>query len=98
MVTSNNYMFRHLTGHHQVVHLMKRAEGCAIYINRTFRKPAPRPSSNRETPNLVCPLNQDARHSRIARLVKICAREQVTSTGSNGTIATGKLKTSTRQK
>jgi len=24
-------MFRPLTGHHQVVHLKKRAEGCTIY-------------------------------------------------------------------
>jgi len=31
MVTANNYMFRPLTGHHQDVHLMKRAEGCTIY-------------------------------------------------------------------
>ena len=31
MVTANNYMFRPLTGHHQVVNLMKRAEGCTIY-------------------------------------------------------------------
>ena len=31
MVTANNYLFRLLTGHHQVVHLMKRAEGCTIY-------------------------------------------------------------------
>jgi len=31
MVTANNYMFRPLTGHHQVVHLMKRAEDCTIY-------------------------------------------------------------------
>jgi len=27
MVTGNNYMFRPLTGHHQVVHKMKRVEG-----------------------------------------------------------------------
>ena len=26
-----NYMFRPLTGHHQVVNLMKRVEGCTIY-------------------------------------------------------------------
>ena len=26
MVTANNYMFRPLKGHHQVVHLMKRVE------------------------------------------------------------------------
>ena len=32
MVTSNNHKFRPLTGHHQVVHLMKTAEGCTIYI------------------------------------------------------------------
>ena len=32
MVTANNYMFRSLTGHHQVVHLKKRAEGCTICI------------------------------------------------------------------
>ena len=31
MVTPNNYMFRPLTGHHQVVHLMKRAKSCTIY-------------------------------------------------------------------
>jgi hypothetical protein len=31
MVTANNYTFRPLTGHLQVVHLMKRAEGCTIY-------------------------------------------------------------------
>ena len=31
MVTANNYMFRPLPGHHQVVHLVKRAEGCTIY-------------------------------------------------------------------
>ena len=31
MVTANNYMFRPLTGHHQVVHPMKRARGCTIY-------------------------------------------------------------------
>ena len=37
MVTANNYMFRPLTGHHQVVHLMKSAEGCTIY-NVTFRQ------------------------------------------------------------
>jgi len=30
MVAANNYMFRPLTGHHQVVHLKKRAEGCTI--------------------------------------------------------------------
>jgi len=31
MVTANNYMFRPLTGHHQVVHPMKRVGGCTIY-------------------------------------------------------------------
>jgi len=31
MVTANNYMFRPLTGHHQVVHPMKRVGGCKIY-------------------------------------------------------------------
>jgi hypothetical protein len=31
MVTANNYMFRPLTDHHQVVHTKKRAEGCTIY-------------------------------------------------------------------
>ena len=31
MVTANNYMFRPLTGHHQVVHPMKRGWGCTIY-------------------------------------------------------------------
>jgi len=31
MVTANNYMFRLLTGHHQVVHLTKRVEDCTIY-------------------------------------------------------------------
>jgi len=31
MATANNYMFRPLTGHHQVVHPMKRVEGCTIY-------------------------------------------------------------------
>ena len=31
MVTANNYMFRPLTGHHQVVHSMKMVEGCTIY-------------------------------------------------------------------
>ena len=30
MVTSNNYMFRPLTGHHQVVHPIKGG-GCTIY-------------------------------------------------------------------
>ena len=28
MGTANNYMFRPLTRHHQVVHPMKRVEGC----------------------------------------------------------------------
>ena len=32
MVTANNYMFRPLTDHHQVVHLMKRAEGCTLDV------------------------------------------------------------------
>ena len=31
MVTANNYMFRPLIGHHQVVIPMKRVEGCTIY-------------------------------------------------------------------
>ena len=31
MVTANNYMFRPLTGHHQVVHPMKTVGGCTIY-------------------------------------------------------------------
>ena len=31
MVTAN-YMFRPLTGHHQVVHLMKSAEDRTLYI------------------------------------------------------------------
>ena len=31
MVTPNNYMFRPLTGHHQVVRTMKRVEGCTMY-------------------------------------------------------------------
>jgi len=31
MVTANNYMFRPLTGHHQVVHTMKRVGGCTVY-------------------------------------------------------------------
>ena len=32
MVTPNNYMFRPLAGHHQVVRSMKRVEGCTMYI------------------------------------------------------------------
>ena len=32
MVTANNYMFRPLTGHDQLVHPMKRVGGCTIYI------------------------------------------------------------------
>jgi len=31
MVTANNYMFRPLTGHHQVVHPMKRGWGAVQY-------------------------------------------------------------------
>jgi len=31
IVTANNYMFRPLTGHHQVVHTMKRVGGCTVY-------------------------------------------------------------------
>ena len=31
VVTANNYMFRPLTCHHQVVHPMKRVGGCTIY-------------------------------------------------------------------
>ena len=31
MVIPNNYMFRPLAGHHQVVHSMKRAEVCTMY-------------------------------------------------------------------
>ena len=31
MVAANNYMFRPLTGHHHVVHPMKRGWGCTIY-------------------------------------------------------------------
>ena len=31
MVTANNYMFRPLTGHHQVVHKLKRVRGLTIY-------------------------------------------------------------------
>jgi len=31
MVTANNYTFRPLTGHHQVVHPTKRGWGCTIY-------------------------------------------------------------------
>ena len=31
LVTANNYTFRPLTGHHQVLHSMKRVEGCIIY-------------------------------------------------------------------
>ena len=30
MVTPNNYMFRPLTGHHQVVYSMKMVEGCTM--------------------------------------------------------------------
>ena len=30
MVTPNSYMFRPLTGHHQVVHLMKTVGGCKM--------------------------------------------------------------------
>ena len=30
MVTANRYMFRPLTGHHQVVHTMKRVGGCQL--------------------------------------------------------------------
>jgi hypothetical protein len=30
MVTTNNYIFRPLTGHHQVVHTMKKFGGCTI--------------------------------------------------------------------
>jgi len=30
MVTPNNYMFRPLTGHYQVVHSKKRVEGCTM--------------------------------------------------------------------
>ena len=41
MVTVNNYMFRPLTGHRQVVHLMKRAEDlkvvCAYEMLCTMR-------------------------------------------------------------
>jgi len=33
MVTANNYMFRPLTGHHRVVHLMKRAEDYNMHCN-----------------------------------------------------------------
>jgi len=32
MVTVNSYMFRPLTGYHQVVHTMKRVGGCTLYI------------------------------------------------------------------
>ena len=32
MVTANDYMFRPLTGHHQVVHLMKRAQPYLLFI------------------------------------------------------------------
>jgi hypothetical protein len=31
MVTANNYMFRPLTGHYQVVHTVKGVGGCKIY-------------------------------------------------------------------
>ena len=42
MVTANNYMFRPLTGHHQVVHLMKRVEGCTMYnVTVTLYSPQP---------------------------------------------------------
>jgi len=34
-------MFRPLTGHHQVVHLMERAEGCTIYNIRILYSPQP---------------------------------------------------------
>ena len=34
MVTANNYMFRPLIGHYQVVHLMKR--GCILYSPQPF--------------------------------------------------------------
>ena len=32
MVTANNYMFRPLTGHHQVAYLMKRAEDFSLDV------------------------------------------------------------------
>jgi hypothetical protein len=31
MVTANNYMFRPLAGHHQVVHTVKSVGGCTVY-------------------------------------------------------------------
>ena len=42
MVTANNYMFRPLTGHHQVVHPMKRVGGlyniqCNLCLMTTYR-------------------------------------------------------------
>jgi len=43
MVTAN-YMFRPLTGHHQVVHTMKRVGGCTMYnenLHCTFYSPQP---------------------------------------------------------
>ena len=36
MVTANNYMFRHLTGHHQVVHPMKMGLGGCHNIQCNF--------------------------------------------------------------
>ena len=33
MVTANNYMFRPLTGHHQVVHIVKMGEGGGCLYN-----------------------------------------------------------------
>ena len=42
MVTPNNYMFRPLTDHHQVVHSMKRFEGCTMYnVHFTLYSPQP---------------------------------------------------------
>ena len=37
MVTANNYMFRPLTGHHQVVHLMKMGVGGLYNIQCNYR-------------------------------------------------------------
>jgi len=37
MVTPNNYMFRPVTGHHQVVHSLKRVEGCTVYNVTSIR-------------------------------------------------------------
>ena len=37
MVTANNYMFRPLTGHHQVVYTMKRVEGALYNVQCNYR-------------------------------------------------------------